>query len=208
MISKENSHIVLSNSHLYEIVLKALEEIKLNLRNDTRYLRVWNEFNNTCFPKDERALSDELKRLLKTKLDNMIVNREVEISPKISGSGNNIPDLLVECKTSESIIASVVIEVKGCWNPYLREAIKTQLYDRYMNDDTTYQYGIYLIGWYWCDKWNAENKKKKRNQIKKENRFPETDINEMIDYFNKQSKNLSSNRKKIKSIVLDLSLPN
>lgn len=77
-----------------------------------------------------------------------------------------------------------------------------------MNDDTTYQYGIYLIGWYWCDKWNAENKKKKRNQIKKENRFPETNINEMIDYFNKQSKNLSSNRKKIKSIVLDLSLPN
>lgn len=76
------------------------------------------------------SLWDKLKRLLKTKLDNMIVNREVEISPKISGSGNNIPYLLVGCQTSESITASVIIEVKGCWNRDLRESIKTQLYFR------------------------------------------------------------------------------
>lgn len=208
MITKENSHIILNNSHLYDVILKALHEIQLDVRKDSGYLRVWNESDNTCWPKDEKALSDELKRLLKSKLDNMVVNREVEISPKISGTGSNIPDLLVECQTGESIIASVIIEVKGCWNPDIRESIKTQLYDRYMCDDTGYNYGIYLIGWYWCDKWDSEKKKGKIQHIKVDNRFPETDINETIDYFNKQSKILSNNGKKVKSIVLDLSLPN
>ena len=208
MITKENSHIILNNSHLYDVILKALHEIQLEIRKDSGYLRVWNESDNTCWPKDEKALSDELKRLLKSKLDNMVVNREVEISPKISGTGSNLPDLLVECQTSESIIASVIIEVKGCWNPDIRESIKTQLYDRYMCDDTGFNYGIYLIGWYWCDKWDSEKKKGKIQHIKVDNRFPETDINETIDYFNKQSKILSNNGKKVKSIVLDLSLPN
>ncbi len=208
MITKENSHIILNDSHLYDVLLKALHEIQLDIRKDSGYLRIWNESNNICWPKDERALSDELKRLLKSKLDNMVVNREVEISPKISGTGSNIPDLLVECQTSESIIASVIIEVKGCWNPDLRESIKTQLYERYMCDDTGYKYGIYLIGWYWCDKWDSEKKKNKIQHIKSEERFSETDINETIDYFNKQSKILSNNGKKVKSIVLDLSLPN
>lgn len=208
MITKENSHIILNNSHLYDVILKALHEIQLDVRKDSGYLRVWNESDNTCWPKDEKALSDELKRLLKSKLDNMVVNREVEISPKISGTGSNLPDLLVECQTSESIIASVIIEVKGCWNPDIRKSIKTQLYDRYMCDDTGFNYGIYLIGWYWCDKWDSEKKKGKIQHIKVDNRFPETDINETIDYFNKQSKILSNNGKKVKSIVLDLSLPN
>ena len=208
MITKENSHVILNNSHLYDVILKALHEIQLDIRRDSGYLRVWNESDNTCWPKDERALSDELKRLLKTKLDNMIVNREVEISPKISGLGNNIPDLLVECQTSESIIASVIIEVKGCWNRDLRESIKTQLYDRYMCDDTGYNYGIYLIGWYWCDKWDSEKKKDKIQHIKVDNRFSETDINETINYFNEQSEILSNDEKKVTSVVLDLSLPN
>lgn len=202
MITKENSHIILNDSHLYDVLLKALHEIQLDIRKDSGYLRIWNESNNICWPKDERALSDELKRLLKAKLEDMVINREVEISPK------NIPDLLVECQTSESIIASVIIEVKGCWNPDLRESIQTQLYNRYMCDDTGYKYGIYLIGWYWCDKWDGEKKKNKIQHIKSEERFSETDINETIDYFNKQSKILSNNGKKVKSIVLDLSLPN
>lgn len=208
IILKENSNIILNNSHLFDIVRKALNEIRSDIRKDAAYLRVWNESNNSCWPKDERALSDEIKRLLKVKLDNMIINREVEISPKISGSGNNIPDLLIECQTSESNVASVIIEVKGCWNKNLRESIRTQLYDRYMRDDIGYHYGIYLIGWYWCDKWKEEHKKDIRERIKLENRFSETDINEMIDYFSECAEKLSNEDKKIKSIVLDLSLPN
>ncbi len=208
VIVKENSNIILNNSHLFDIILKALNEIKSDIRRDAGYLRVWNEFDRSCCPKDERALSDELKRLLKAKLENIIINREVEISSKIAGSGNDIPDLLVECQTGQSNVASVIIEVKGCWNKNLRESIETQLCNRYMCDDAGYKYGIYLIGWYWCDKWNEEYKKDKRKQIKVENRFSETDINEMIDYFNERAEKLSNDDKEIKCIVLDLSLPN
>ena len=76
-----------------------------------------------------------------------------------------------------------------------------------MSDDIGYHYGIYLIGWYWCDKWKEEHKKDIRERIKLENRFSETDINEMIDYFSECAEKLSNEDKKIKSIVLDLSLP-
>ncbi len=207
MILKENSYAILNNFHLYEVVLKALEEIKLNLREDTNYLRLWNEYNNESWPKDERALNDELKRLLKIKLRNIIVNREVEIFPKISGAGNDIPDLLVQCQIGQNDIASVIIETKCCWNPNLRESIKTQLYDRYMRDDMKYKYGIYLIGWYWCDKWSKEKKENKIKQIRHKKRFSETDINKTIEYFEECSRKLSDKYKKVKTIVLDLSLP-
>lgn len=77
-----------------------------------------------------------------------------------------------------------------------------------MRDDTGYKYGIYLIGWYWCDKWDGEKKKDKIQHIKTEDRFSETDINETINYFNEQSEILSNDEKKVTSVVLDLSLPN
>lgn len=102
----------------------------------------------------------------------------------------------------------MIIEVKGCWKSKLKETIKTQLYDRYMSEDNGYKYGIYLIGWYWCEKWNEEHRNKKRKQIKVENGFSETDINETINYFNEESEKLSNNVKKVKTVVLDLSLPN
>ena len=73
MITKENSHVILNDSHLYDVLLKALHEIQLDIRKDSGYLRIWNESNNICWPKDERALSDELKRLLKAKLEDMVV---------------------------------------------------------------------------------------------------------------------------------------
>ena len=115
---------------------------------------------------------------------------------------------MVECQTSDSTVASVVIEVKGCWNPDLRESIITQLYNRYMHDDTGYNYGIYLIGWYWCNKWAEDKKKIKLKLIKVDDRFSETDINDTIKYFNEQSERLTNDKKKIKTVVLDLSLPN
>lgn len=209
LILNTKCRVVLNEKHLFDIVIETLNDLKTNLRNNSTYLRVWNECeNNSCFPKNEMALSDEIKRLLLKELNNIIINREVEIQPKIAGEGSHIPDLLVQCKTVDNKTASIIIEVKGCWNAELRSSIRSQLYDRYLCDDNCYKYGIYLIGWYWCDKWDNERKDSKINKIKKENRFSETDIFETEEFFNKRALELSKDDKQIVSIVLDLSIPN
>lgn len=209
LILNTKCRVVLNEKHLFDIVIETLNDLKADIRNNSTYLRVWNECeNNSCFPKNEIALSDEIKRLLLKELNNIIINREVEIRPKIAGKGSHITDLLVQCKTVDNKIASIIIEVKGCWNPELRSSIRSQLYDRYLCDDNCYKYGIYLIGWYWCDKWDKERKDSKINKTKKENRFSETDIFETEEFFNKQALQLSKDDKNIVSIVLDLSIPN
>lgn len=204
LILNSKKRIIFNNKHLFETILEALKEIKTEIRKNYAYLRLWNECSeNICYPKNEKALSDEIKRLLIDKLNNVIINREVEIKPKIAGKGSDIPDLLVECIDRENNKDSVVIEIKGCWNPDLRNSIKTQLLDKYLSDDNNYNYGIYLIGWYWCDKWDIEHKNMKR---KNANNFSETDINETIDYFNKEAEKLTTEQKQIASFVIDVSI--
>lgn len=208
LILNNNRRIIFDNNHLFEVILEALEKIKKEIRENFAYLRVWNECDdNICYPKKETALSDELKRLLLIELNNVIINREVEIQPKIGGYGNQITDLLVECNLNNGNKVSVIIEVKGCWNPDLKSSIETQLLNSYLSDDNNYKYGIYLIGWYWCNKWNENKKGAKRKKIKVENRFSETNINEIIDYFDNQADLLSNSNKKIASVVIDFSIP-
>ena len=159
LILNTECRIIFDNKHLFDTVVETLQKIKKEIRENSAYLRVWNECDdNSCYPKKETALSDEIKRLLLNKLNNIIINREVEIQPTIAGSGKHIPDLLIECNLNNGNKASVIIEVKGCWNKDLKNSIKTQLLEKYLCDDNNYKYGIYLIGWYWCNKWEHEKK--------------------------------------------------
>lgn len=208
LILNAECRIIFDNKHLFDIVVETLQKLKIEIREHAAYLRVWNECdNNICYPKKETSLTDELKRLLLNKLNNIIINREVEIQPKIAGSGSQMTDLLVECNTFNKNKASVVIEVKGCWNPDLKDSMKTQLLNKYLCDDNSYKYGIYLIGWYWCNKWSSEKKKDKLKHIKVENQFSQTDINDTINYFGNQAKLLSNQNKRIVSVVIDFSIP-
>jgi hypothetical protein len=58
---------------------------------------------------------------------------------------------------------TVIIEVKGCWNPGVREDLKGQLADRYLalNPDAV---GIYLVGWFVCDRWDDTGDSRRRKQ--------------------------------------------
>jgi hypothetical protein len=56
---------------------------------------------------------------------------------------------------------TVVIEVKGCWHDELKTAMETQLVDRYLVP-SGYQYGLYLVGWFLCDKWDESDSRKRK----------------------------------------------
>jgi hypothetical protein len=92
----------------------------------------WSEFGNevgvVSSPKEENLLSDYVKRHLDDDLQGrrIIINREVENRPR------SITDIRVDAvghdrQQEADHVLTVIIEVKGCWHPRLREAMKTQL---------------------------------------------------------------------------------
>ena len=102
--------------------------------------------------------------------------------------------------SEEAEILSVVIEVKGCWHKELLTAMKTQLAGRYMKDNNLPS-GLYLVGWYKCDKWDNTDYRKSavpKNTIE--------ELEKILDNEANRLKNSHSFIKQIKPIVLDLSL--
>lgn len=208
LILHTDKRVIYNNKHLFDVVIETLEKLKIEFRQDATYIRVWNEnksgHNIILTPKEETALSDDIVRELKKNLKYTLINREVQIQPKTGGSGSQNVDIKIDCILDEHNMATTLIEVKGCWHPELRASIKEQLADLYLNPDNGYKYGIYLIGWYWCEKWDSEDKKSKINNIRVENRF--NNIGEMTTFFEQQSVTLSDNKKQIKSMIFDLSV--
>ena len=115
---------------------------------------------NSFQPKDESALSNFIKRHLDSDIKplGVVIGREVEINRK------DFTDLRVDCpvkdkRTGISITFSVIVEVKGTWNRELNTSLKEQLFQRYLSEISC-QDGIYLIGWFNCDKWSDQDYRK------------------------------------------------
>ncbi len=104
-------------------------------------------------PKEEEDLSDELARWLRDDLQSrgIIVGREVQIERKQK------TDVLVKAiaaVASDTSVLTVVVEVKGCWNPSVCEDVEEQLVKQYLLPHEL-KYGIYIVGWFVCDVWHA-----------------------------------------------------
>ena len=92
---------------------------------------------------------------------------------------------------------TVIIEVKGCWNRELNEAMRTQLVDKYLKDNRC-EHGLYLVGWFNCNKWD-DNDYKKRDS-------PQCGIEEAQKQFDAQAAELSQGGVRIKALVIDTAL--
>lgn len=67
-------------------------------------------------------------------------------------------DLYVNAVTAGSLprIISLIIEVKGCWNPSLKTSLETQLAQRYLKGNPQ-GFGIYLVCWFSPVEWDEED---------------------------------------------------
>ncbi|MFY1683613.1 NACHT domain-containing protein [Micromonospora sp. WMMD730] len=102
-----------------------------------------------CRPKSEDEISDLVDHQIRTYLPGVIVNREVQIRRlKPTGIGQR-SDLLVQAQATgdTSRIIRVVIEVKGCWNGEVSDALETQLVERYLNPIADAA-GLFLVAWF------------------------------------------------------------
>ena len=107
-------------------------------------------------PKDEEDLSDSIAGWLRDDLGataGVVVGREVQ--PR-RGQRTDVMVVAVgntPANQSNSPI-TVVVEVKGCWNPDVKTAIETQLVKGYLEKNGL-THGVYLVGWYLCARWDG-----------------------------------------------------
>jgi hypothetical protein len=153
---------------------------------------------NTYLPREEERVSDYVTRYLRDFLNNRAIlsNREVVIRDQ------ERVDILVEMAVKNEELEvydriAVIVEVKGCWNSDLNNAMQTQLVDRYLKENSC-QFGLYLIAWFNCSKWDDSDTRKDKS--------PKISLEQAREKFSKQAGSLSQVGVNVKSFVINASL--
>ena len=157
--------LVRSERDLADLLIDALRRYERELHGEQTPVQfLWDRQANGFFvPVDEDTLSDHVRLFLKRELADkgIVLNREVEIG-RVPGSRlGSRTDIKVDAiRKSENGEAfstiTAVIETKGCWNPGLLGAIKTQLVEDYLVRIAA-PIGIYLVGWFDKRKWDPDD---------------------------------------------------
>jgi hypothetical protein len=157
----------------------------------------WNKRGKTFTAKPEEDFSDWIKMYLDQNIrkKGIIAQREVKIR-------RNKADIFVTAIKQNHLHGKydelkVVIEVKGCWRDELETAMETQLIGKYLKN-TGYGGGIYVVGWYYCDKWEKKDPKYREAQ-KYRMSDPQT-------FFDQQAASLSTREYLVRSIVVNTAL--
>ncbi|KKN57272.1 hypothetical protein LCGC14_0564000 [marine sediment metagenome] len=150
-------------------------------------------------PKHEEILSDNVRNYLINDLNNVIIHREVDISP------SSTPDIVINAliprsSQDQNRVISIVVEVKRRWHQKLKNNMQDQLLEKYMKPRDL-SHGLYLVGWFESEYWDPDDSKLKSPSIKRFQSIP--DLN---NYLQAQAQELSKEGFFIKGKVLDISL--
>lgn len=181
LASNEKAWLVKNEHDLLHLTLDKLNELQDRLQNQeqSEAINYWNE-KPKLIPKDENRMSDLIKNYLQDVLVNsgVILNREVEIE---RGSKTDIHVTAIIPNEVDFTTIKLVIEVKGCWHKELKTAFRTQLIEQYLHGKGI-KAGIYLIGWFKCDRWDTEDYRNKQS--------PNLAFEEAEEFFVEQGKEL------------------
>ncbi len=166
---------------------------KIDWRKAPKKLR-----EKTYLPKDEERVSDYVVRYLR----DCLMDREVIINREVVIRDSERTDIFVQVTPKNETIErceriEVIIEVKGCWNSSLNDAMQKQLVERYLKDNTC-QNGIYLVAWFNCDQWdNSDTRKKAASNLS---------LEQARDRFENQAKSLSKGEINLRAFLLNTAL--
>ena len=161
VLAHSESRFLSTDADLFDVILESLERFETYYTNKElpAFERLWRWSKNgnkrTNFqPKDEEDLSDELARWFRDDLQTqgVIVGREVQIEKRQK------TDVWIkavpgdDCGPTDPL--TVVVEVKGCWNPHVLDDIEDQLVQKYLLPHGL-RYGLYVVGWFVCDAWQS-----------------------------------------------------
>lgn len=150
MATESESMVINTAEDLLRVVCRVLMEYQIYLTGaETPQIEsLWNTAPGNVSHKDEEAFSDNIKVFLNEKLQNVVINREVQLRRgrgNVPGARTDIWITAVSGINKSRI--RLCIEVKGCWNKECRTAFEKQLCERYMDNDGA-DAGIYLVGWF------------------------------------------------------------
>ena len=195
LIKNEKMRYIQTEEQLLNLIIEALENLEKKLHGESPRIKdLWNEGDKNR-PKKENDFSDYLKRFLEEELieKNIIINREVQIRKEKK------TDLYVQASYADIDTITVIIEVKGCWNKELNNAMEEQLIKRYLEDYDKSHTGLYLVGWFKCNEWDKKDTRKKDAR-----RLTEETIEKEREKFDKQAEKLSKKYNlNIKAFVLN-----
>ncbi|MDQ5872987.1 MAG: hypothetical protein M3547_12380, partial [Acidobacteriota bacterium] len=148
---------------LQNVILEALTALGRELQGETPAAEdLWGDDR----PKPEGSLSNWLQRHLKRILGErgVVIGREVQIH--LREKTDLHVDAVAPVRDEDFDTVSVIVEVKGCWNPGLLTDMKDQLVDKYLTDSET-KFGIYLVFWFDCSVWNDADSRRRRRPWRK-----------------------------------------
>lgn len=162
--------LIQSAAQLADVLTRALRQYERELHGEQTPIRdLWDrQADGTFRPVDENAISDHVRRFLQRGLQEsgIVLNREVEISRVPNAPAGMRTDIKVDAITNADnsrtfSTITAVIETKGCWNPELMTAVRTQLVDGYLVKLAA-PVGIYLVGWFDKPKWDPADYRRAR----------------------------------------------
>ncbi|MEY9954219.1 NACHT domain-containing NTPase [Leifsonia sp. EB34] len=143
------AQIIRSTDDALEAVIHELDVLYRWLTGETpQAFALWNVSRDSQSknPKDENTISDWYCHGLRTRLSSvgLIVNREVEVRNNGRGVGHR-QDIRIELvDTAAGETYTIVVEVKGSWNPEVRTSLPTQLADDYLRRGNL-THGVFLV---------------------------------------------------------------
>ena len=156
-------------------------------------------------PKPEQEIARIIGRFLKDRLEGrgVFLAREPEVRPSRSGTGRGESiDIWIEAVTGPEAAsaerATVVIELKGCWNAELMTAMNYQLADRYL-DPPVHRHGIQLVACFGTEPWSSEGDSTRYRRAARHS------VDQLRRDLRIQAESL--NHVAVEAIVLDCSLP-
>jgi hypothetical protein len=213
LVSDPSARLVRSADELVELLLESLSRLQTRLQGKPpAVVGLWDEVvrknkraKRVFRPKDEPTLSDYVKLHLDDDLveRGVIANREVKLSTYLGGAKGEQTDVHVDVTVPgvgpgvfEKL--TVIIELKGCWNPDLKHAMETQLVDRYLTGGNC-RHGIYVVGWFACNQ--GDNADGRRSAT------PKISLDDAARQFESQAGALSHSGVSVRSVVLNAALP-
>ncbi len=211
LLGNDEKRLVQTDNQLLDLVIESLDRLQKRLQGETpSAVDLWSivPLKTICRPMDERVLSNYVKRHLDQDLKErgIVVNREVEIRQKEGGEGaaaGEIPDLYVSAvsrnaRDNDMKQLVVLIEVKGNWHDELKTATQTQLVERYLRDNDKATCGLYLVGWFTCQQWDQEDRRRDLAMS--------IEYDSLCEELKSQAASLSGDLLDVRAYVLDVSL--
>ena len=195
LLRSPRKNLVRNDADLQEAVVQSLDALHDHLRRTGMSWSLWNE-GPSPRPKPEERFSDFVAEWLRGDLARIAVLPNREVQPRRGERW----DILVEVCSPEpanTVYAAVIVEAKLATNEKeLWTGMEKQLVGRYMTNSGL-RHGVYLVGY----TYGPKAPEQKRRGIKPYG------LTEWTAYWNKEALRLSTPKHRLRSVVIDISLP-